>query len=100
MLRDQAFSFDAGICLVRAYDSVLEEYYEERPGYYPVADSTLLERLDADLRAKLTPGVTGDIRFGQRDGQNIGTRMTYVQFDTKAGQWRPVDYRTLFSKSE
>lgn len=93
-VRDQAFSFDAGYCLLEAYHSVVERSFPRRPGYYPKLDENALRRVVETLRSELYRGITGDIRFGQ-SGQNNDGRMIYAQFNSRINAWEAVSHQEI-----
>jgi len=89
-VRDQAFSYDAGIIVADAFRAVRAE---RRLTGKPVrADGDYLRRMVDRIRRSDRIGVTGPIRFDPKLGQNVAGRgtqsglMTYAAFDG-GGRW-------------
>jgi hypothetical protein len=99
-LRDEAYSFDAGLCLSESYRALVAPFDQPArdSGQYPVADGLFLTKFAEILSSKEFIGITGDIRFDVPFRQNKCGRLNYTQFDEKQTKWQKVNYADLLRK--
>lgn len=87
-LRDQAFSFDAGICLAAATENVLRRRRSD-PG---MTYESAIAHVASWLMSTTVDGASGKIAFrgeGNSRGQNAGSALQLVRMDAQ-GRWTPV----------
>jgi ABC-type branched-subunit amino acid transport system substrate-binding protein len=92
-LRDQAFSFDAGICLVTAMQDVLRRRTSEPDMTY----EDTIAHVASWLMSTALDGASGKIAFrdaGNSRGQNVGSALQLVRMDAE-GRWAPVSIEQI-----
>lgn len=100
-LRDQAFSFDAGICIIEAYRGALKQAFREplEQYSYPLADQTFLKILENKIRKQRIHGVTGEIELDHVGRAETSSRLFYCRFDSADARWEPVKYRDILKSA-
>ena len=93
-LRDQAFSFDAGLCILRAFQFVKTIGRPDAPSVHdhPLIDEAFAQRFANRLRTQQVLGVTGEIHLDKGGYAENTTRMTYCRYDQASKRWIPVNY--------
>jgi len=92
-LRDQAFSFDAGICLAAAMQDVLRRRSSE-PG---MTYEDVVAHVASWLMSTTVDGASGKIAFrgeGNSRGQNAGSALQLVRMDAQ-GHWTSISIEQI-----
>jgi hypothetical protein len=93
-LRDQAFSFDAGLCIRVAYNTARQRLLSGAPGVhaYPRIDDAFLNEFVDELRKNKVAGVTGEIDLNKAGNLENTTKMFYCRYDQQLSRWVAVNY--------
>ena len=91
-LRDQAYSFDAGLVLLSSMQSLEDPITAPGSKYLKFKDKHY-DQMAKCLRNKSVKGVTGEISFNDR-GYNKNNGLKYMVFDKHNNQWRKVNLLT------
>ena len=94
--RDQAFSFDAGLCLHDAYARTKHSTLEHAndPYLHPTIDRTFLKRISHEMRVKRVVGVSGEIRLDSTRSES-STNLYYCLFSKENKRWEIVSYQSI-----
>jgi hypothetical protein len=97
-VRDQAFSFDAGLCLAEAMRHVLD-VRRSKPG---MTYEDAIRDAASHLMNTSMEGVSGRVEFrrkGTARGQNYGSALQLARMDDQ-GHWRPITIEQILDPSE
>lgn len=92
-VRDQAFSFDAGICLAGAMQDILSRRSTEPRMTYEDA----IAHAASSLMNTKVDGASGKVAFrgeGNARGQNVGSALQLVRMDDQ-GHWNPISIEQI-----
>jgi len=94
--RDQAFSFDAGLCLHDAYARTKHSTlgHANDPYLHPTIDRTFLKRISHEMRLKRVVGVSGEIRLDSTRSES-STNLYYCLFSKENKRWEIVSYQSI-----